>query len=170
MGVGQYQNETYRYVFNSKCRQQSLKISLIFQMNKHNKSEDRAIMVTEKMLFKLDPAKRYKAMTSGVPLAKVMVSSCLLHIVVRFLSQTIKNWFSAFYLLPPIITIYVCIHTGNALTNIEKVDDLYEFFNLLTFAYYMSVGAVTYCTLLYYYFSAIFLISSIKNHSIAFLA
>jgi len=47
-------------------------------MNKYNKSEDRAIMITEKMIFKLDPAKRYKAMTSGIPLSKVNFTNCFL--------------------------------------------------------------------------------------------
>ncbi|CAK8683010.1 unnamed protein product [Clavelina lepadiformis] len=40
------------------------------KVNKHNKSEDRAIMVTDKLIFKLDPAKGYKPM-HGVPLNKI---------------------------------------------------------------------------------------------------
>jgi len=40
-------------------------------VNKHNKCEDRALLVTDKFVFKLDPGKKYKAMTSGIPLAKV---------------------------------------------------------------------------------------------------
>nr|CAB3264156.1 unconventional myosin-Id [Phallusia mammillata] len=43
----------------------------IRKINKHNKSENRALLITDKFIFKLDPAKKYKAMTSGVPLRKV---------------------------------------------------------------------------------------------------
>uniref|UniRef100_H2YU17 Myosin motor domain-containing protein n=1 Tax=Ciona savignyi TaxID=51511 RepID=H2YU17_CIOSA len=41
------------------------------KVNKNNKSEDRAILITDKHVFKLDAGKGYKAMTSGIQLAKV---------------------------------------------------------------------------------------------------
>jgi len=41
------------------------------KVNKHNKNADRALLVTDRAIFKLDPGKGYKPMTKGVPLLKL---------------------------------------------------------------------------------------------------
>ncbi|XP_035688494.1 unconventional myosin-Id-like isoform X2 [Branchiostoma floridae] len=41
------------------------------KVNHHNKSSDRAVLVTDKFLYKLDPKKGYKAMKQGTPLAQM---------------------------------------------------------------------------------------------------
>lgn len=41
------------------------------KVNKNNKCEDRALLITDKQVYKLDPAKNYKPMRAGVPLHKI---------------------------------------------------------------------------------------------------
>lgn len=41
------------------------------KINKNNKCEDRALLITDKFIYKLDPRKSYKPMKSGVPLRKI---------------------------------------------------------------------------------------------------
>jgi len=41
------------------------------QVNKHNQCADRAIVVTDKGLYKLDPKKKYKPLRSIIPFQQV---------------------------------------------------------------------------------------------------
>jgi len=43
----------------------------IKKINKFNKNTDRALLVTDRSIFKLDPKKSYKPMTSGISLTKI---------------------------------------------------------------------------------------------------
>ena len=42
-----------------------------FQANKHNKTADRAVLFTDKFIYKLDPKKRFKPMKPGIPITDV---------------------------------------------------------------------------------------------------
>ena len=41
------------------------------QANKHNKTADRAVLFTDKFIYKLDPKKRFKPMKPGIPITDV---------------------------------------------------------------------------------------------------
>ena len=41
------------------------------QVNKHNKSADRGIIITDKFIYKLDVKKKFKPMAKGSPLTEV---------------------------------------------------------------------------------------------------
>lgn len=41
------------------------------KFNKNNKPADRAIVITDKLIYKLDPKKKYKAMKKGIPISMV---------------------------------------------------------------------------------------------------
>ena len=45
--------------------------SVVKKVNKRSKTEDRAVVITEKGIFKLDPKKNFKPMNEGIPLNKV---------------------------------------------------------------------------------------------------
>jgi len=45
--------------------------SFVKKVNKRNKTEERAVIITEKGIFKLDPKKNFKLMNDGIPLGKV---------------------------------------------------------------------------------------------------
>ena len=45
--------------------------SFVKKVNKRNKTEERAIVVTERGIFKLDPKHKFKIMKDGISIAKV---------------------------------------------------------------------------------------------------
>ena len=47
--------------------------SFVKKVNKRNKTEERAVIITEKGIFKLDPKKNFKLMNDGIPLGKVVL-------------------------------------------------------------------------------------------------
>ena len=59
----------------------------ILKINKGNKSANRAILITNSFIYKLDPGKgsKYKVMSAGMPIANVSV---LPSILLRLLIQT----------------------------------------------------------------------------------
>ena len=50
-------------------------ISGFFQFNKNNKAADRAIAITDKCIYKLDPKKKYKPLKKGIGIQMVRSSS-----------------------------------------------------------------------------------------------
>ena len=67
----------------------SLIYCLFFQTNRYNKTADRAVCITDKFIYKLDPKKKFKEMkTAGIPLADV--SSHLWIIIERHLTAIIQ--------------------------------------------------------------------------------
>ena len=56
--------------------------SFIKKVNKRNKTEDRAVVVTERGIFKLDPKHNFKIMKDGIPLDKVWGGKfpCRIHV------------------------------------------------------------------------------------------
>lgn len=61
----------------------------LWQFNKNNKPADRAIVITDKLIYKLDPKKKYKAMKKGIPISMVInikvISICM---VSNYLKET----------------------------------------------------------------------------------
>ena len=58
--------------------------ALIFvfpQVNKHNKCAERALLVTDKFVYKLDPKKGFKQMRPGTPLTEVSTQGGTLHLL-----------------------------------------------------------------------------------------
>ena len=50
----------------------------IYQVNKHNQCADRAILITDKGIYKLDPKKKYKPLRSIIPFQQVCILTAVL--------------------------------------------------------------------------------------------
>lgn len=72
-------NQSAASIFNAQVNQlrskdhfSEVKFSVhVRKVNKRNKCEDRALLITDKSIYKLDPGKAYKPMKAGIPLKKV---------------------------------------------------------------------------------------------------
>lgn len=63
---------------------------LLWQFNKNNKPADRAIVITDKLIYKLDPKKKYKPLKKGIPIS--MVSDHKMYMVKNYLKGTIYKY------------------------------------------------------------------------------
>lgn len=56
-------------------------ILLFQQINRFNKAEDRALLITDRHLYKMDPVKQYKPMKS-IPLYNVNIYLILTYVII----------------------------------------------------------------------------------------